>query len=64
MGKDFTGGASRGGARGGRGGDRGRGGRGGRGGGRGGRGGRGGMKGGAKTMVVPHRLPGVFLAKG
>jgi rRNA 2'-O-methyltransferase fibrillarin len=51
-----------GGGRGGRGGGRGRdGGRGGRG---GGRGGAGGMKGGAKVIVVPHRFPGVFVAKG
>lgn len=55
------GGGDRGGFRGGRGGDRG--GRGGRGGDRGGRGGRG-MRGGAKVIVEPHRLPGIFISKG
>jgi len=44
-----------------RGGDRG--GRGGRGGGRGGRGGVG-LRAKAKTIVEPHRFPGVFIAKG
>lgn len=40
-------------------------GRGGGGGGRGGRGGRGGgMKGGKTVIVEPHRLPGVFVARG
>lgn len=48
--------------------DRGRGGRGGRGGDRGGRG-RGGPRGGAprggpRVFVQPHRLPGVYIAKG
>lgn len=47
--------------RGGRGGDRGRGGRGGD----RGRGGRGGPKrGGPKVFVQPHRLPGVYIARG
>ena len=32
--------------------------------GRGGRGGRGGARGGAKTVLEPHRHPGVFIAKG
>ncbi|PSS22564.1 hypothetical protein M430DRAFT_57859 [Amorphotheca resinae ATCC 22711] len=60
------GGFSRGGGRGGRGDSRGgRGGRGGargRGGPRGGRGG--GAKGGAKTIIEPHRHPGIFVARG
>ena len=42
----------------GRGGDRARGSRG------GGRGGRGGARGGSKTILEPHRHPGVFIAKG
>ena len=57
------------GGRGGRGGDRGgdRGGRGGRGGDRGGRGrggGRGGPRGAPKVFVQPHRLSGVYIARG
>ena len=63
MGREFEG---RGGkpsfGRGGRGGDRG--GRGGRGGGRGGRGGVGGGFAKAKTIIEPHRFPGIFIAKG
>ena len=69
-GRGSFGGGDRGG-RGGFGGGRGggdRGGRGGfgggRGGDRGGRGGRGGFRGGVKTFVNPHRLSGIFIAKG
>lgn len=50
------------------GGDRGRGGRGGRGGDRGGGRGRGGARGpprgGPRVFVQPHRIPGVYIAKG
>ena len=61
MGKFNNDGGSRGGDRG-----RGRGGRGGdRGGGRGrGGGGRGPPRGGPKVFIQPHRLPGVFIARG
>ncbi|KAK5170736.1 Fibrillarin [Cryomyces antarcticus] len=45
-------------------GDRGRGGARGRGASRGGRGGAGGARGGQKTVVEPHRHPGVFVARG
>jgi len=66
MGKFNNEGGSRGGDRGrGRGGDRGGGDRGGRGGGRGrGGGGRGPPRGGPKVFIQPHRLPGVYIARG
>jgi rRNA 2'-O-methyltransferase fibrillarin len=61
--KDFRGGAPRGGGRPFRGGDRGGRGGGGRGGARGGAR-PGGMRGGAKVIIQPHRMEGIYLAKG